>query len=771
MKFRTIGTCLQRIFCLLLCAIAPVQAESPANAPEETPPPRDYLILINYELGMHCTGFDFSYCCVLPPYNSILAQVVRTERKGEEPVLLRADPNDPEVLVDGERRFKLAYTHEDPDGIPNTYSYRKKLLYWGVPHKKSGLPNAYFSNLYFYEDLEGSNPKNTTADDRKKHVGLASKIDFNEGPTGQHVGHGFLRYSGDTGTRVFADSPAMENVPIKLTNPGIWEALGLPLTPFNDRFTQLITLDETMVQPFMRSVVTLVDAKTEEPVIDSSGQPVRFFGVNPIDVPNCARCHSNERANGTKYTKYKDEYHFWKEIRGSREWYAELKAAAISILEIHDDRHGTNFLAKWPANGIAELRLGRPTVLCQDCHADNVVGQLFSRKAGEMDAEDIRKGSDQLPAPDHLISPLTEAIHIGHQRRTPLSDSQGFAGGCQLCHPSHRSDRSMNNFPLTADGYNLFARGDVRDAKGCFTGRDVHANPLRKRDGAGTASHLNAVGEYLLSEVMTTDNGDKGLYCTHCHNRLSRELYKADHLEDAVRQDGDTLRAASLDGIASGLGVTKDALIRDYLDPRVPLKGEDTDSGVLRTWDRQGQKIADIARIKVDDKGQIVMTQPDEDGDRSVIVVDPDPDGHEGLAVPYDAATHGRDYWLAPGEPHCADCHRPPFVESMGGGAFPIDQPGKYALMRYSKGHSGISCQGCHESTHGLYPVNPAVDITSYQQAAMLNPDGSHGPLKCGACHRVNKDGVPSRHVDVITKDGPYWSDYAKAVELQHTLR
>ena len=33
----------------------------------DSPPPRDYVILINYELGMHCTGFDFSYCCVLPP--------------------------------------------------------------------------------------------------------------------------------------------------------------------------------------------------------------------------------------------------------------------------------------------------------------------------------------------------------------------------------------------------------------------------------------------------------------------------------------------------------------------------------------------------------------------------------------------------------------------------------------------------------------------------------------------------------------------------------
>jgi hypothetical protein len=771
MKVRSTRTLLLAAGVLLAGVLTGGQAGWLDFLQDDTAPPRDYLIMINYELGMHCTGFDFSYCCVLPPYNSILAQVIKTERDGDKPVLLGSDPDDHEVLVDGKRRFKLAYTHEDPDGIPNTYSAKKKLVYWGVKHRDGQLPSTNFSNLYFYQDLEGSNPDNTTADARKRHVGIDTHIALNEGPTGQHVGRGFLRYSGTTGTRVFTDSPAMENVPIQLTNPGIWEALGLPLTPFNDRFTDLITLDETMVQPFMRSVVTMVDAETEEPVIDSSGQPVRFFGVNPIDVPNCARCHSNERANGANYVKYKQEYNFWKEIRGSLAWYAELKAAAISMLEIHDDKHGTNFLANWPGGSSTMVRLGRGTVICQDCHADNVVGRLFSRKAGEMHPDDVQEGHANLPASDHLISPLTEAIHVSHQLRTPLPDSQGFSGACQLCHPSHRSDRSMDDFPLTNDGQNLFRDGDVRSAKGCFTRREVHGNPNRNQDGVETPGNLNAVGEYLLSEVMMSGDVDKGLYCTHCHNRLSRELYKADHLTDAAKQEGVSLRGGTLDEIAAGLGVTRAVLIRDYLDPRVPQKGADTDSGVLRTWNREGQKIADIARIQVDAKGQPVLTKPDEDGDRSVIIADIDPLGTAGVAVPYDAATHGRDYWLAPGEPHCADCHAAPFVESMGGGAFPIDQPGKYALMRYSKGHSGISCQGCHESTHGLYPVNPEIDSTAYQQAELLNPDNTHGPVKCGACHKVNNHGVPSRHKDVLKKDGPYWADYQKAVEFQHTLR
>jgi cytochrome c5 len=75
----------------------------------------------------------------------------------------------------------------------------------------------------------------------------------------------------------------------------------------------------------------------------------------------------------------------------------------------------------------------------------------------------------------------------------------------------------------------------------------------------------------------------------------------------------------------------------------------------------------------------------------------------------------------------------------------PFNYPAKASLMRYSRGHQDISCQGCHESIHGLYPVSPAIDNTTYAQAAALNADGSHGPLKCGTCHTVDEGtGIPS---------------------------
>ena len=49
--------------------------------------------MMNYELGMHCTGFEFAYCCVLPAYNSIVAQIARRDNGSDWPHLLEGDPN------------------------------------------------------------------------------------------------------------------------------------------------------------------------------------------------------------------------------------------------------------------------------------------------------------------------------------------------------------------------------------------------------------------------------------------------------------------------------------------------------------------------------------------------------------------------------------------------------------------------------------------------------------------------------------------------------
>jgi hypothetical protein len=157
-----------------------------------------------------------------------------------------------------------------------------------------------------------------------------------------------------------------------------------------------------------------------------------------------------------------------------------------------------------------------------------------------------------------------------------------------------------------------------------------------------------------------------------------------------------------------------------------------------------------------------------------------DPVNNSGAAVPFSAATDGRDHWLSAGEPHCADCHQAPFTEQSGNfSAYPpFNYPAKASLMRYTRGHQDVSCQGCHESIHGLYPVTPTIDSTSYAQAAALNNDGSHGPMKCAACHtHVDGNQIPTWVDNLVYNDPttpgqdniPVAGSFDTAVKWMHT--
>lgn len=781
---------LMRFISIMILLVSPLALiHSVIAGPSQNKPKNDYNITINYELGMHCTGFDFTYCCVLPPYNSIQSQVVKTAKgTGDKPQLLGADPDEPSVLVDGDRRMKLAYGHVD-----NTYSEGNKLIYWDVPYDVNGdgeygqenenVANAYFTHLYVYKDLKGSNPKNTSKDSEKKRVGIEVPIPRDNGPAGAAVPSplegGHLHYTGEKGTIVYTKSPVLDNVPIVLTNPGIWDALGLPITPFLDSASRKspLTLVESDIQPYQEAWVGLVDAESGKPILDShSGKPVKFIGTNPIDVPNCANCHSNENANGKKFQLYKREKAFWKGL-GASDWVANLKATSVSVLEIHDDRNGTNFLANYdPDSRDKSNRIGRDPVLCQKCHADNVIGVLMSK--GETEAVSGKKVKGDVP-----LMPLSEAIHYQHLKHRPLVDAEGRTNACAGCHPSHRQDGSMDGYPITEDGKNFYAKSDNRDTKGgCFAGRDVHSNPNKDKDGAGTPEHLNAIGHWLQENVSQIGNGKngKGLWCTNCHTQLSRELYQRDNITQAFRQEGTTLRDKSLDEIAKAIGVNLKQLEEKYLDPKVSLTSQGYDnpkkSGIMLPW-AQHRLVPDIALIAMQGSGPLVSK--DEDGDINVSIlsanpaIDPKsvklPEGAtSAAAVPYDAATHGRDYWLSPGVPHCADCHAAPYVEGQGGVAFPINQPGKYSSMRYSKGHAGLACQSCHQSIHGLYPVTPHIDQTTYRQAPQYNPDGSHGPLLCASCHEANEKGVPFIAEDKKWKGKSIANDLDAAISWMH---
>jgi hypothetical protein len=446
-----------------------------------------------------------------------------------------------------------------------------------------------------------------------------------------------------------------------------------------------------------------------------------------------------------------------------------------------------------------------------------------------------------------VIMPISEAIHNNHSNvaaggNVVFGDAQGRDGGCQGCHPSHRSDGNMNGYPITLAGANRNAFGDNRDASGgCFVGRDVHSNPGKDSDGAETPEHLNAVGQWLSTNVFSdtaADGSELGIWCTNCHNQLGQEMWKAENMSDLIHGVGANNPRAepTLAAVAAAVGTTE-AQAMSWLDPKnsadtyaiwasdpglcdyvLSLAGgqpfnpaQDGNVAVVEVLiggSGSGGSCSNAANpnaftVPVD-CGFVnfdICGSTDVDGDFNVNLVGntvPDAGGFGGafcttpdcvasaqaslgsctlaagdkcaVPVPFSAATDGRDHWLSAGEAHCADCHAAPYTEQSGNiDAFPpFNYPRKASLMRYSRGHQDITCQGCHESIHGLYPVTPSIDNTSYAQAAALNHDGSHGPLKCGACHAVGANGIPTF---LNTGNGNVYgiTDFDSAVTWAHT--
>ena len=274
-----------------LTASAPASA-TPGAAGEEAVfgPGNPYNIFINYELGMHCVGFDMSYCCIIPPYNSIQAQAIRSGAGGGLPRLLAPE--------DG---IRLYYSLDD-----NSYSEGNKMKYWQVLKDVSGkgtmgspgdnLANYVWNHLFIYGDLKGTKPENP-AQAGRLHIGKEIPVNVDSGPSGKNISGGYMDYAGPSGGNiVFTDSmvPGLKDVPLVLTSSHLWDALGLPLTAFNDsrRKGSIRTVMDRDFQPYQRAVVRMEDDKGN--VLVAGGKPVQFTGTNPVDISSCSLCHSGK---------------------------------------------------------------------------------------------------------------------------------------------------------------------------------------------------------------------------------------------------------------------------------------------------------------------------------------------------------------------------------------------------------------------------------------------------------------------------------------------
>jgi hypothetical protein len=145
-----------------------------AGSPAPLPP--DAFVLLGWnDLGMHCYNFDFRYIGVLPPYNTLWAQVVK-----------RGDP--PQIVTKG---IQVSYRFPD-----NTYSAGKS-NFWTYAQKLFGLSSPLPANI----GLTGK--------------GLAGTMDIRTDPAKVNIDH--FQADGIPLTE-FSDSAPTTRQPYQLAN-------------------------------------------------------------------------------------------------------------------------------------------------------------------------------------------------------------------------------------------------------------------------------------------------------------------------------------------------------------------------------------------------------------------------------------------------------------------------------------------------------------------------------------------------------------------------
>ena len=83
-------------------------------------------------------------------------------------------------------------------------------------------------------------------------------------------------------------------------------------------------------------------------------------------------------------------------------------------------------------------------------------------------------------------------------------------------------------------------------------------------------------------------------------------------------------------------------------------------------------------------------------------------------------------------EPRCGDCHPGAYAENPG------------TLYRFSKGHGGLYCESCHNSTHAILPSRDGDD--NLQSIAL---QGYAGTIQeCTVCHLTTPQGAGPHHGD-----------------------
>lgn len=516
-----------------------------APVPEQTfTTSANFNIFAANDLGMHCGDLDTRISSILPPFNTVHAQVIQrgsspsilTPQDGVEVIYTAAsNPNDPiltgvnsagdgpvasSMLADGSV-FKTnfwdiareAYNAFYPQGIlPAFYPANANILDLGLP-----MPNV--EQLYLGDG-------NLSAEQQEMN-GRFAPYALNDP----------LVY------KIFAvDQPFFLNFPFGYTSTDVnwFEAAGIPLTAYDD-------YGRENPWPLMR-----VQARAGGQVIASLDTVLPISGE-----ANCGFCHNapvdggngaaTEALGANVALSIDDTANVPMDV--SLEW-----AADINLLRLHDQKHNTSLITGTTMDGgTAPFK----AVVCQSCHYTPALdlAQLGPRGPendgplvlnGVTVSPSIANGADQVKhrsmsnvmhkhhatvtdtAGNLLFPSMPPAVNADGSFRDPVAARDILMNTCYQCHPGRRTDclrgAMANGGMLCQDCHGDmtqvgtdFTDNVSPDNPGAFVlGPDFYTNPNTPRvpwanePGCGSC-HTGDVRDNLVGTANTLAHPQDGI--------------------------------------------------------------------------------------------------------------------------------------------------------------------------------------------------------------------------------------------------------------------
>ncbi len=411
-------------------------SQNASSPPSVSVPERPRQSLINFQvvgandLGMHCGDFDHRNVSILPPFNTLHAQVIK---KGATPQILDqtqaqvvysgvSNPNDPaNANPVPSRVYKTNFWDRNPrTGNPLAFDaynahYPPGILSLFPLSPDLGLPVPDLQRLYLGDHQ-------LTAD-QQAMPSLTAPPAFTQ-PFVANTPQAFKLF--------YTSFPFFLNFPFGYTQPGVnwFSAEGIPVAPFDDQ-------GRSNPFPLMRIQALAADGNsqglTPGTVLSTLDTPTPVSGEL-----NCKACHTSAQDGGNGLAT--DNLGFQVATRHDDPDFGHVPvdvsieyAFDLNILRLHDQRHGTDLEHQTP-------------VSCQVCHYSPALDLAHVGPKGPGNPDANGRGQTRHPS-------MSRVIHNFHAKlknpdgtpmfpempspvgRTIATRDAFLARTCYECHP------------------------------------------------------------------------------------------------------------------------------------------------------------------------------------------------------------------------------------------------------------------------------------------------------------------------------------------------